>query len=151
MVEGFDMNKLFVFLGVLFSYAVGAFYGLPAITQTLLILIVMDMLIGFSIAWKEKKVSSHAAFKGAMRKTAQLVLIYMAGLLEPLIKLDIQLANVLAAYYVYVECLSILEHASKTGIPIPAFLKDALIRLNPDTRIVRIEPGAKENSEAEKK
>lgn len=135
-----NLNKFLVFTGVLGSFLVAQFYGLPAIVQALLILIALDMLFGFLIAWREKTISSHEAFYGATRKCAQLILIGMAGLLQPLLKLEIPLANVLAAYYVYVECLSILEHASKTGIPIPAFLRDALVRLNPDVKITNLMP-----------
>lgn len=129
-----ETNKVVLLVCALCTALLAQFYGLPAIIQVLLVLIALDMLSGFIIAWREKKISSHEAFYGVTRKCAQLILVGMASLLQPLLKLEIPLANVLAAYYVYVECLSILEHASKTGIPIPSFLKDVLIRLNPDTK-----------------
>ena len=132
-----ETNKVFVLIGVLCASILEKFYGLPSIMQALLILMALDMLAGFVIAWQKNKISSHAAFFGVTRKGAQLILVSMASLLQPFIKVEIPLANVLAAYYVYVECLSILEHASKLGVPIPSFLKDALIRLNPDTKPIK--------------
>lgn len=123
-------NKMIAFGSIAVSYLLAQFTGLPVTLQILLSLMALDIIGGCAIALRDKTLSYKIAFSGVTRKGAALALILMAQLIEPMIALHVPLSSILAGYYIYVEALSILEHAADTGLPIPPYLRDALAKLN---------------------
>lgn len=128
------MYRLLAFLSVAWATTAAAFMNLPDILQALMILMGLDIALGAICAFAMGKLSSDVAWRGITKKVAILAIVLMTRALEPMLApmVNLPLSQMVGAYYVFVEALSIVENAAVAGIPIPSFLKDALAQLSPD-------------------
>ena len=84
----------------------------------------LDIILGILNAFKLKCLASEESFNGLIKKTAIIVVIAFAYLLElssqaPVFKLT-------CIFYIIYESFSIIELAGAIGIPIPSKIKQAV-------------------------
>jgi toxin secretion/phage lysis holin len=115
-----------------FSVIIGAVVsflgGFDILLQTLLIFIVIDYLTGLIKAGLEHKLSSKIGFKGIVKKIMMIILVGVAFQLDKTFNTE-QLRNMVVAFYIANEGLSILENSIKLGLPIPEKVKIILEEL----------------------
>jgi toxin secretion/phage lysis holin len=113
------------------AVAVSAAFGgwTPAMT-TLLIFMALDILTGLMRAYLQKVLSSSVSFKGMCKKVFILVIVMVAWRLDIVIGAGSIMRDATVIFFIVSEGLSILENAAAADLPIPEFLKKALIQLN---------------------
>jgi len=94
----------------------------------LVILIVLDFLIGFVIAWLAKEVSSTVSFKGMAKKAAMILFVMAAVVLDPFVT-DFAVAKLIATFFLFTEMISITENLARIGVPVPEWLLTVLAKL----------------------
>lgn len=110
-------------LGWFFGDMDGFFYTLLAFT-------IVDFITGLMAAWVNKELSSAVGYKGICRKVAIFILVGIAHIVDSyLIGAGSILRNAVIFFYLANEGVSILENAGKLGLPIPEYLKQALVQL----------------------
>ena len=125
-----------------FAAALGAvcsfFTGLPPIIWVLIAVMSLDYVTGLMCGAMGKSpktetggLSSHAAFKGLLKKVLILIVVGLAALVDHAITVSagIEMAAVTGAcclWFVASEGLSILENAAAMDVPIPKALIRAL-------------------------
>jgi toxin secretion/phage lysis holin len=132
------MNQIVAAVLKYLGYAIGVtgalIIDMPAALKVLILLMMLDIIAGFSRAVVKKDVSYSVAWTGVGRKVITLIVVAVAYLIGG--QIDSSLSSPLmvgvVAFYSYVEIISILTNAAAVGIPIPKFLSDALAALNPD-------------------
>ena len=102
--------------------------GLPGLVQVLILLMALDMVAGVVRATADRKLSSDVMFTGVTKKVMVLLLVGMAHLIEPYVA-GLPLGSAAAGYYVAHEALSITENVVAAGLPVPQWLKNALVKL----------------------
>jgi len=108
--------------------AVALWWGdLPALIKLLLLLQWADVTAGTIEAWSRNKLNSRALRQGLARKVVVLLIVLVCHALEDAWLHGI--GSAVAGWYVAYELLSLLEHAARMGVPIPAFLTARLERL----------------------
>lgn len=118
--------------------AVGGFLadrlgGWDALLQVLVALMVADYLTGLVVAGVFKRsphtesgaLSSHAGFKGIVKKCAALLLIYIGVLLDRAIG-EAFVRSALIIFFIGNEGLSLLENVGLMGVKYPQFLQKML-------------------------
>ena len=118
--------------------AVGGFLadrlgGWDALLQVLVALMVADYLTGLVVAGVFKRsphtesgaLSSHAGFKGIVKKCAALLLIYIGVLLDRAIG-EAFVRSALIIFFIGNEGLSLLENVGLMGVKYPQFLEKML-------------------------
>lgn len=91
----------------------------------LAIVMSFDILTGWIAAGIERKLSSKVGFNGMLRKVIILMVIGMCAAVER-VQPDIPLVKLSSLFFVFNECLSIVENAKRAKVPIPKVLDDAL-------------------------
>lgn len=105
--------------------------GLDGLLYTLIVFVVLDYVTGLLNAINEKKLSSETGFKGIAKKIIIFMLVGIAHILDAHILGQIGvLRSAVIFFYLSNEGISILENASKIGLPIPQKLQDILEQLN---------------------
>jgi toxin secretion/phage lysis holin len=111
------------FLGWLLGGWDGFLYALVA-------LISMDYITGLIAAGVEKKLSSEVGFRGIAKKAVIFMLVGVGCIIDRyIIGEGSILRTSLIFYYCSNEGISIIENASRIGLPIPKRLKDVLEQL----------------------
>lgn len=103
--------------------------------QALILLMFLDVVMGVLAAYQLKDVRSRVALRGVVTtKVSVLGILAVAALVKPFIpEVSIQaggqvlgVVEICALFFIVYESLSILENAGHMGIPLPAFLLEAL-------------------------
>lgn len=100
---------------------------------TLIILMVIDLVVGFLISaiWQKSsktdsgKLSSHVMFKGIVKKFLTLVIVVIAYQLDILLAMNV-IRHIVIIAFIIEEILSIIENIAITGIKIPTIISKAL-------------------------
>lgn len=116
------------------KYAAGALTGgiaalwlsLGVSVQILVLLIAIDIVSGLIAAWSGRRLDSDVGWRGVSRKAITLGVVAAAAVVDPVI--DLPLAQFVSGFYAAIEALSIVENAAVAGVPVPAFLRDALVQ-----------------------
>ena len=110
---------------------IGWFFGdMDGFFYTLLAFTIVDFITGLMAAWVNKELSSAVGYKGICRKVAIFILVGIAHIVDAyLIGAGSILRNAVIFFYLANEGVSILENAGKLGLPIPEYLKQALVQL----------------------
>lgn len=95
----------------------------------LTIFIVLDIITGWIRAFIQKELSSAESFRGTAKKVLVYVIVAVAAQADRLTGTAL-IRNVVITWYCATEALSIVENAVAAGLPVPAFLKQALKALN---------------------
>jgi len=106
------------------------FGGMDGLLTALMAFMMMDYLTGIIVAVKEKKLSSEVGFYGLIKKGVMLSVVAISHILDTqIIGGSSMLRSGAAGFFLANEGLSILENASKLGIPLPKKLKAVLQQL----------------------
>ena len=113
----FALGYLSLFLG-----------GWDALLRALLIVMVIDIMTGLLIAFREKALSSAVGFRGISKKALILLIVGLSHVLDESIGGG-ALRGAVLGFYISNEGLSVLENAARLGLPVPEKLKNALTQL----------------------
>ena len=127
-------------LGALASY--GTQLIVPAII--LVAVMVLDYITGMAKAWQAGELSSRVGIRGILKKLGYLVIVAVAGMLDWLIRYgaaalgwewapEFLVSSVVIVWLIINELLAILENVEAIGVPVPAFLRKLLGRLQVST------------------
>ena len=94
--------------------------NVPQLTQLLVMLMVIDIALGVCVAWKQRDLSAKAAWEGMTKKIASLLMIAVAGLLNPFVNglVEVNLVQAASAFYIVPELLSITRNAAILDVPV---------------------------------
>ncbi len=112
------------FLGWFLGGADGFLYALIAF-------VVIDYITGVMCAISDKSLSSEVGFRGICRKVLIFILVGVGNLLDVYILGEAGvLRTAVIFFYLSNEGVSLLENASRLGLPIPEKLKEILQQLH---------------------
>lgn len=98
--------------------------------EILLIVMILDYITGVASAFHTKTVSSSEDYLGILKKASIFAIVILAAQLDRLTGNAHSLfRNCTAFFFVANDALSILENVGELDIPLPSFLKNALIKL----------------------
>lgn len=112
--------------GAALGAASALWLSLGVSVQILVLLIALDLVTGMVAAWAGKQLDSSTGWRGVSKKALTLAVVAMAAVVEPAVGLP--LAEFVAGFYAAVEALSIAENAAVAGVPVPSFLREALVQ-----------------------
>lgn len=116
--------------------AVGGFFGwflggLDGFLYALLAFVVLDYLTGLMCAVVDKKLSSEIGFRGIFKKVLIFVMVGVGHIVDTQIIGDGSVSRTaIIFFYCSNEGVSLLENASRIGLPVPQKLKDILAQLH---------------------
>ena len=107
------------------SVLVWALGGFDLSVRVLVFLMLVDYVTGIWAGYITKTVNSARAYKGISKKVFILIIVSCSSVIEQLVP-NVGIRNLVIVFYVATEFLSVIENASKLGLPIPEKLKIAL-------------------------
>ncbi|MET3697166.1 toxin secretion/phage lysis holin [Bacillus oleivorans] len=102
------------------------FGGWNHIFLLLIIVVILDYVLGVLIAYMNGSLSSKVGWKGIAKKVIIFSLIAVAHIVDVVLDTQHLVRNATILFYLCNECISIIEHAAKAGVPIPKALLNAL-------------------------
>ncbi|SPT54213.1 Phage-related holin (Lysis protein) [Actinomyces bovis] len=108
--------------------AIAAFLGgLDGLIYVLIAFVIADYITGVLAAISERRVSSAIGFKGISRKVVLFALIGLAHLLDThIIGTPGVLRTATILFYLSNEGISLIENATRLGLPVPDHIRRAL-------------------------
>ena len=119
----------FASFGTLLLYLFG---GWDIALQCLVTAIVLDYISGLIKAYNTKTLSSKIGIKGLLKKVGILCVVILSVLLDRISGETGVIRTMVIYYFVANEGLSVLENLTEAGLPIPQFIKNALLNLQQD-------------------
>lgn len=99
--------------------------------NTLLILMLLDVISGICVAVLQQNLSSTISWRGMMKKVLTLLVLGVAMTIQPFATgLPIPLGNGVAFCFICTEAISVLENAALAGVKLPQPLLAVLSRLS---------------------
>lgn len=125
------INTIQIVIAAVGGY-VGYFLGgLDGFLYALIAFVVIDYLTGIMVAILERKLSSEVGFRGIFKKVLVFSLVAVGHIIDSqLIQTGSAIRTAVIFFYLSNEGISIIENASKIGLPIPGKLKDVLGQLS---------------------
>lgn len=120
-------------IGIVIGEFLGSFDDL---LYALIAFVVADYITGVLKAITEKNLSSAIGFKGICKKVCIFTLVGVANVLDVhIIGSGCILRSAVIFFYISNEGISIIENATKIGLPIPQQLQNTLLRMYSDKDI----------------
>ena len=127
-------------LGALCAYGVQMFVPLVVLVAAMM----LDYATGLAKAYSAGELSSRVGIRGILKKLGYLVIVAVAGMLDWLIRYgaaalgwewapEFLVSSVVIVWLIINELLSILGNVEAIGVPVPAFLRKLLGRLQVST------------------
>lgn len=117
-------------IGIVIGEFLGSFDDL---LYALIAFVVTDYITGVLKAIAEKNLSSAIGFKGICKKVCIFTLVGVANVLDVhIIGSGCVLRSAVIFFYISNEGISIIENATKIGLPIPQQLQNTLLRMYSD-------------------
>ncbi|GAA0325764.1 hypothetical protein GCM10008967_15420 [Bacillus carboniphilus] len=113
-------------VSVLGSVLSTVFGGWNHLLILLLVAVVLDYILGVFIAFITGALSSRIGWRGIAKKVSIFALVSVAHIADVILGDSQMIRNATILFYLCNECISIIENASKAGVPIPKFLLNAL-------------------------
>lgn len=105
------------------------FGGWDMALKTVILLMVLDYITGLICAGKDKTLSSSIGFKGLGKKILILIIIAVGVSVDNIAGANGIIRSLVIFFYASMEGVSILENATRAGVPVPDKLKDMLVQL----------------------
>ena len=122
------IQTAFTALGGFIGWFLG---GADGFMYALIAFVVIDYITGVFCAIADKSLSSGVGFKGICRKVLIFVLVGIGNIIDVYVLGDSSvLRTAVIFFYLSNEGVSLLENASRLGLPIPDKLKDVLSQLH---------------------
>lgn len=96
----------------------------------LMILMLVDIVTGFSKAFKNKDLWSKKSLRGTAKKMLIFCIIILANVIDMILNLNGALVTMTVLYYIAHEGLSIVENCSEIGILVPEEIRNKLKVMN---------------------
>ena len=114
------LERIRLVVQVLVAMVMGFWAMLPALTQLLVWLMVADTALGLMIAIRKRDLSAQVAWTGATKKIGSLILIGVAGLVNPHVQgiIEVNLVQAASAFYIVPELTSISRNAAILHVPV---------------------------------
>ena len=123
-----NTQLIFTAVGGWLGWFLGGFDGF---LYALVAFVVMDYITGVMLAILEKRLSSTVGAKGIFKKVLIFTLVAIGHIIDSQIIGDGSIIRTAVIFfYLSNEGISILENASRIGLPIPQKLKDILEQLH---------------------
>jgi len=119
----------------LYAAGIGIFVGeilgsFDDLLYALVAFVVTDYITGVLRAIVEKKLSSAIGFKGICKKVCIFTLVGVANVLDVhIIGSGCVLRSTVIFFYISNEGISIIENATRIGLPVPQKLQDMILQL----------------------
>ena len=111
------------------GYLVG---GIDHLVKALVIFMTIDYTLGFMVSLVIKKTESKKMFKGLIKKTAMILMVFAAVQLDLATESGNFMRNAMILFLIGMEGISMIENLGKLGIPVPKFLSNAFSQLQID-------------------
>ena len=122
------IQTAFTALGGFIGWFLG---GTDGFLYALIAFVVIDYITGVFCAIADKSLSSEVGFKGICRKVLIFVLVGIGNIIDVYVLGDSSvLRTAVIFFYLSNEGVSLLENASRLGLPIPDKLKEVLSQLH---------------------
>lgn len=122
------MQVVFAAIGGFLGYTLG---GCDGFLYALVAFITLDYITGVMLAIVERKLSSEVGFRGIFRKVLIFVMVSIGQIIDSkIIGTGSAIRTAVIFFYASNEGISILENATKLGLPIPDQLKKVLEQLS---------------------
>lgn len=98
--------------------------------SVLCLMMTLDVFSGLIKAFVLKQASSKIGSEGLAKKASIIIILILSILCDYLLGFEVSVFRLLTClYYIANEGLSVLENLAQIGVPLPAFLTDALVQL----------------------
>lgn len=105
--------------------------GLDGFLYALIIFVIVDYITGIMVAIINRELSSEIGARGIFKKILIFILVGIAHIIDSrLIGEGSVIRTAVIFFYLSNEGISIIENASRIGLPIPEKLKDVLAQLH---------------------
>lgn len=121
------MIPAFSFIASIISSVFG---GWNELMLLLLIAVILDYIFGILVAYIKGTISSQVGWKGITKKVFIFALVAVAHIADVVLGDKNIIRDATILFYLCNECISILENATKAGVPIPKALMNALQIIN---------------------
>ena len=122
------LQMAFAAIGGWLGYFLG---GMDGLMIALIIFVALDYVTGLMCAISDKVLSSAVGFKGICRKVLIFLLVGVAHIVDMHVVGTVSaLRGAVICFYLSNEGVSMLENASRLGLPIPEKLKEILAQLH---------------------
>ena len=109
--------------------------GWDGALYALITFITIDYVTGVMCAISDRRLSSEVGFRGICRKVIILALVGVGSILDRhVIGTGSVLRTAVIFYYLSNEGISILENATRLGLPVPEKLKNVLVQLKEEEK-----------------
>ncbi|GAB6988052.1 phage holin family protein [Paenibacillus pini] len=124
-------DSLIINIITIISTAFGAmigylFGGWGVLINLLLILVIVDWLTGWAVAWTNGELKSHKGYYGIMRKIIIFLMVTVAHFIDQVLGNQGYFQDAVIFFYMANELLSIIENAGRMGLPVPKAFRKAL-------------------------
>jgi toxin secretion/phage lysis holin len=133
------MNEMTLKVGIaaLAAFACTIFGVWSATMTTLVVLIALDIVSGWTRAFCQQQLSSKESFRGTFKKVLIFAAVALAAQADTLVGTATTLRDAVVIFYCASEGLSVLENMVAAGLPVPDVLRQALVQLNGKKMVVR--------------
>ena len=105
--------------------------GMDGFMYALIVFVIIDYVTGVMCAVLEKRLSSEVGARGIFKKVLIFALVGVGHIIDSrLIGTGDAIRTAVVFFYLSNEGISILENASKIGLPVPEKLKSILTQIN---------------------
>lgn len=141
MKDAFTIIK--VVISAICSFIASALGGWNPVLSLLVILMLVDLITGFSLAIVRKEVSSSKMRLGILRKFITFIMIFIGyrfdvvminslGELPVLWGISLSAKMFMTVYFCFEENISVIENCANLGVPIPKWLRSILKQVSDD-------------------
>lgn len=121
------LQIIFAAIGGYIGWFLGGFDGL---LYALVAFVVIDYITGFMVGILEKKLSSNIGFKGIFKKVLIFTFVGIGHIVDIyILQNGSAVRTAVIFFYLSNEGLSIIENATKIGLPVPEKLKAVFVEL----------------------
>ncbi|MBV1819908.1 phage holin family protein [Clostridium cochlearium] len=126
------IKMIFASIGGWIGWILG---GADGFLYALIAFVVIDYLTGIMASILEQRLSSEVGFRGIFKKILIFVLVGVANIIDSyLIGNGSAIRTAVIFFYISNEGISILENATRIGLPIPERLKNVLEQLKEENK-----------------
>ncbi|MBR1437273.1 MAG: phage holin family protein [Synergistaceae bacterium] len=135
MTEDFWNTTIDFICGSIIGLLSWFFGGRDGFLMVLIAFMVIDQCSGLAAGWVEHKLSSEVGFKGILKKCIILSFVGMAHLMDKYILVHTMIGdteairNVVCAFYIANEGVSIIENSDRLGIPFPEYVREHFLNI----------------------
>ena len=139
----YDFTIIKVVISAIGSFIASALGGWNPVLSLLIILMLVDLITGFSLAVINKEVSSSKMRLGILRKFITFVMIFIGyrfdlvmidslGALPVMWGISLSAKMFITVYFCFEENISVIENCANLGIPVPKWLRSILKQVSND-------------------